>query len=154
MVINLGPKASQTIAKMGDLTPTMQRLIIGATALPMMTTIDAFNPYVDKQTRKTSAIRTAIKTVICTASGLLTRVIASKVGEKLVKNGKLAIPAGVDKAAYIGSVSKVFAVLGGIASVFIIDLPFINQILNAVMKKVKPATPAPTEQKGQVNHYV
>jgi hypothetical protein len=125
---------AKTISGMSTLNPLNQRLIIGVTALPLMTGIDFLNPYVDKETRKTSAIRTAIKTVICTCSGMLARYLGGKVGTRLVKNGTIVVPKGVPAAAFGKRVGDVFMVLAGIASVFVIDIPFINRILNAVMK--------------------
>lgn len=153
MTVNLSPAIAKTVSGMSELNPLMQRLIIGATALPMMTAIDYYNPFVDKNTRKTSAIRTAIKVIICTGSGLLTRYLGGKLGAKMVANGTIPVPPGLDPAQFVKRVSDVFMVLGGIASVFVIDLPFINKILNMVMKKVSPKPDGATAVKGKVNHY-
>lgn len=113
----------------------MQRLAIGATGLISHTTIDAFNPYVDADTRKYAAVRSAVKMVICTLSGVLTREVGQKLGEWAVKNGKVAVPEGINKVVFANSVGKSFAIIGAVASIFLIDVPFINQILNFVMDK-------------------
>lgn len=135
MVIKIGPGTTQQLIRLADISPTAQRLVIGATGLLSQTTIDALNPYVDAKTRKYSAVRTAVKMVICTASGLLTRVVGQKLGEFMVNTGKIAVPQGVPKAVFSSSIGKVFAILGATASIFLIDVPFINKILNVVMNK-------------------
>lgn len=155
MPVILPGGVAKAISSMSNLNPLNQRLIIGVTALPLMTGIDYLNPYVDKQTRKTSAVRTAIKVIICTASGLLTRYLGGKIGAKLVSNGTIPVPAGLSAQAFTKRVGDVFMVLGGIASVFAIDIPFINKILNTVMKKVSKA-PAGSSSKGSnagINHF-
>jgi hypothetical protein len=156
MTVNLPTGIAKSISRMSELSPLKQRLIIGVTALPMMTAIDYYNPFVDKDTRKTSAIRTAIKTIICTASGLLTRYLGGKIGAKMVSSGAIAVPAGLNAAQFTKRVADVFMVMGGIISVFAIDLPFINKSLNFVMDKVgnKKGGPQPLKpEKSGVNHY-
>ncbi|MEW5821045.1 MAG: hypothetical protein AB1782_12710 [Cyanobacteriota bacterium] len=153
MVVRLGPSSTQTVLKLANMSPTMQRLIIGATGLISHTTIDALNPYVDKETRKYAAVRSAVKMFICTASGVLTREVGQKLGEWAVKNGKVAVPEGMSKIAFASSVGKVFAIVGAVASIFLIDVPFINKLLNLVMnkfinKKDKPAEKAPQVSNG------
>lgn len=135
MVVTINPAATQQIIKMANMSPTAQRLIIGATGLISHTTIDALNPYVDKETRKYAAVRSAVKMFICTVSGVLTRMVGQKLGEYVVKTGKVQIPAGLEKAAFASSVGKVFAIVGAVASIFLIDVPFINKLLNLVMNK-------------------
>lgn len=147
---------AKTISNMSNLNPLNQRLIIGVTALPLMTGIDYLNPYVDKETRKTSAIRTTIKTIICTCSGLLARFLGGKIGTKLVENGSISVPNGLPAKVFGKRVGDVFMVMAGIASVFAIDVPFINRILNSVMKKVsKPGANNShgNTSKPRMNHF-
>jgi hypothetical protein len=135
MVVRLGAGATNQILKMANMTPTTQRVIIGATGLLSHTTIDALNPYVDSETRKYAAVRSAVKMTICTISGVLTRAIGQKMGEYAVKNAMVKVPEGISKAVFANSVGKTFAIFGAVASIFIMDVPFINKILNVVMNK-------------------
>ena len=135
MVVRLGPAATKQILNMANMSPTTQRLIIGATGLISHTTIDALNPLVDPETRKYAAVRSAVKMFICTVSGVLTREVGQKLGEYVVKHGKVKVPEGLSKAAFASSVGKVFAIVGAVASIFLIDVPFINKLLNFVMDK-------------------
>lgn len=154
MVVRLSPGSTQQILKMANMSPTAQRLIIGATGLISHTTIDALNPLVDKETRKFAAVRSAVKMVICTASGVLTRQVGQRLGEWAVKAGKVKVPEGISKIAFANSVGKVFAICGAIASIFLIDVPFINKLMNIVMNKLfktEPGAKQQENQKGKVN---
>lgn len=155
MVVRLGPGTTKRILDLANMSPTTQRLAIGLTGLVSHTTIDAFNPYVDKDTRKYAAVRSAVKMFICTASGVLTREIGQKLGEYAVKTGKVTVPEGLSKVAFASSVGKVFAIIGAVVSIFAIDVPFINKLMNFVMDKLfkKKEEPAKVAQKdGQVNY--
>lgn len=155
MLVRLGPGITRTIRSLSNMSPTTQRLIIGGTGLVSQTTIDALNPFVDEETRKFAAVRTAIRMIVCTSSGVLTREVGQKLGEWAVKTGKLAAPKGVSNLAFASAVGRVFAVVGAIFSIFLIDVPFINSILNFAMEKVfgkKPqgANPSGDEKKVKV----
>lgn len=134
MIVQLGAKATSQLIGLADVSPVAQRLVIGASGLLSQPFIDAMNPHVDPETRKYSAIRTAVKMVVCTASGILTRVVGQKLGEMMVNGGKLKLPDGITKPVFASSVGKVFAIVGAVASIFLIDVPFINKVLNIVMK--------------------
>lgn len=138
MVRVLSPYATKQVLKLADMSPSMQRLVIGATGIVSHTTIDALNPLVDEDTRKYAAVRSAVKMFICTASGVMTREIGQKLGEYAVKTGKLIPPADMSKVAFASSVGKIFAIIGAVVSIFIIDVPFINKLMNFVMKKIFP----------------
>lgn len=154
MVVRLSPSSTQQILKMANMSPTTQRLIIGATGLVSHTTIDALNPLVDKETRKYAAVRSAVKMFICTASGVFTREVGQRLGEWAVRAGKVQVPKGVSRIAFANSVGKVFAIGGAIASIFLIDVPFINKLMNFVMSKLFKAKPDEKQagnQKEKVN---
>jgi hypothetical protein len=155
MVIQLGAGATKQIMSMANMTPTTQRLIIGATGLVSHTTIDALNPYVDSETRKYAAVRSAVKMIICTASGVFTRMVGQKLGEWAVKTGKVTVPEGISKGVFANSVGKSFAIFGAVASIFLIDVPFINKALNVVMnkffKKDKTEGNQPQQKKVNIN---
>lgn len=136
MVLTLSPKMTQTAIKLAELSPAKQRLIIGATGLVGQTTIDALNPWVDEDTRKYAAVRTALRMIICTTSGVLSREVGQRIGEWLVKTGKVQIPKGISRAAFTPHVGSCLAIIGAVASIFLIDVPFINRALNFVMEKV------------------
>ncbi|MGD9580198.1 MAG: hypothetical protein AB7V50_02395 [Vampirovibrionia bacterium] len=155
MVLRLGTSTTNGILHLANMSPTTQRLAIGVTGLLSHTTIDAFNPYVDKDTRKFAAVRSAVKMVICTASGVLTREIGQHLGELAVKTGMVRVPEGLTKAAFASSVGKVFAIIGAIVSIFAIDVPFINKLMNIVMDKLFPKKDnanGGTQKAGQVNY--
>lgn len=156
MLVRVGPSVTRTIRNLSNMSPTTQRLIIGGTGLLSQTTIDAMNPFVDEDTRKYAAVRTAIRMVVCTTSGVLTREIGQKLGEWAVKTGKLAAPKGVSNLAFASAVGRVFAVVGAIFSIFLIDVPFINSILNFAMDKIfgaKKTTEEPANKEKKVNIF-
>ncbi|EKE03685.1 MAG: hypothetical protein ACD_20C00168G0002 [uncultured bacterium] len=91
-MVYLNPKLTHQMSRFSSFSPRNQRLTIGATGLALQTLIDATNPNVDDETRKYSAVRTAVKMVITTLGGITFREIGQKVGEHLVNAKKIAIP--------------------------------------------------------------
>lgn len=136
MITRLGPAATRQIIQLANLSPSKQRLVIGATAIVTHTSIDAFNPLVDEDTRKYSAARSAIKALVTMTSGVITREIGQKIGEYAVNAGKITPPPGIEKAAFASSLGRVFAITGAVISIFLIDVPFINRFLNLTMNKM------------------
>lgn len=136
MVVTLTPRATQQVLKLANMTPGTQRLIIGGTGLLSHTTIDALNPFVDSETRKYSAVRSAIRMIVCTTSGYLTRELGQKLGKFLVDTGKIKVAKGYSKAQFALSAGNHLAIVGALLSIFLIDVPFINKILNYAMDKI------------------
>ena len=138
MVRVLSPYMATQVLKLADMSPSAQKLVIGATGIVSHTAIDAINPFADDDTRKYAAVRSAVRILICTTSGLITREIGQKLGEYAVKTGKLTTPEGITKIAFASSVGKIFAIMGAVVSIFAIDVPFVNKLMNLVMKKIFP----------------
>ncbi|MGD9580200.1 MAG: hypothetical protein AB7V50_02405, partial [Vampirovibrionia bacterium] len=136
MVVTLTPRATEQVLKLANMTPGTQRLIIGGTGLISHTTIDALNPFVDSETRKYSAVRSAIRMIVCTTSGFFARDIGQKLGKHLVETGKIAVANGYSKAQFALAAGNYLAVTGAILSILLIDVPFINKILNYTMSKI------------------
>jgi len=63
-----------------------QRLALGAAALAFQPAIDYFNPMVDEKTRKFSVLKTVVKAVVGTASGLAIRGAIIKYTAKKMEN--------------------------------------------------------------------
>ena len=155
MVIHLSPSATKQFVRLSQITPTTQKLLIGATGLISHTTIDALNPYVSKETRKYSAVRSAVKMFIGTLSGIITRQLGQNLGKWAVNAGKVKVPAGITKLEYASCVGKVFAIAGAISSIFIIDIPFINKALNLIMEKFfNTKTPSKYSGKGRPRKHI
>ena len=70
--------------KMGEVlaSPHWNRVAIGAAAIASQPWIDYFNPKVDRDTAKASALRTTAKVLVCTSVGFLVRGFSYKVIEK------------------------------------------------------------------------
>lgn len=79
--IQLGKGAQALLTKANDFSSVHQRLAIGASALLMQPIIDMHNKDVDKDTKKVSAIRSAAKAIIGTATGLVVRSGCMKFAE-------------------------------------------------------------------------
>lgn len=94
----LGNKAQKMLTKIENFSSVQQRLAIGGTALLIQPVIDLNNKEVDKDTRWVSAIRSAAKAIVGTATGILVRGACMKATElKLAKRdvtGKIIKEAG------------------------------------------------------------
>lgn len=94
----LGNKAQKMLTKVENFSSVQQRLAIGGTALLIQPVIDLNNKEVDKDTRWVSAIRSAAKAIVGTATGILVRGACMKATElKLAKRdmtGKIIKEAG------------------------------------------------------------
>ena len=58
--LNIGPKAQKALDKVGALQSPGQRLAFGVAALALHPIMDKMNPWVDDETKQTSAIRSVI----------------------------------------------------------------------------------------------
>lgn len=106
----LGDKAQKVLNGASDFSSVHQRLALGLFALGIQPLIDLRNKDVDDDTKKVSAVRSAAKAIIGTATGIVVRGGCMKLAElkyaqkdaagKIIKEGKkIKIdPAKVQKA--------------------------------------------------------
>lgn len=84
----LDEKAQNILAKADNFSSVHQKLILGTFGLIAQPAIDLANKDVDKDTRKVSALRSAAKAIIGTATGLAVRSITIKATQlKFSKKG-------------------------------------------------------------------
>ena len=94
-MVYFSPAVTQQISNFINFTPTHQRFTLGATGIVSQPALDYSNPWVDKDTRKYSAIKTAIKIFVGTITGVLSRYGGQKMGEWLVNTGKMEVPQSI-----------------------------------------------------------
>ena len=63
-------------------SPHWNRVAIGLAAISFQPWMDYFNPKVDRDTAKASALRTTAKVIVCTSVGFLVRGLSYKLVEK------------------------------------------------------------------------
>ena len=143
MTIQISSKLINSIKGIED-SALKERVVIALPALIGIPAIDYFNKSVDPETRKYSAIKSAIKIGIGTVNSLFARVVGQKIGESLVKSGKIkpltqAIAQDPEKIAkFTKSVGKTAAFVATIVSIVCMDIPFIDKALKVVMDKIFP----------------
>ena len=69
----IGPNAGKVLDKIGALKSPGQRLAFGIAALTLHPVMDKLNPWVDDETKNTSAIRSAAKAIASTTTGVVIR---------------------------------------------------------------------------------
>lgn len=113
--LKLGNMAQNILTKANNLSSIHQRLAIGASAFLIQPFIDLRNKEVDKDTRKVSAVRSAAKAIVGTATGIVIRGACMKAAElKYAKKdsaGKIIREAGkivIDKNKVRKSFGKGF----------------------------------------------
>ena len=139
--LTIGPKVQKTLDKVGALQSPGQRLAFGVAALALHPVMDKMNPWVDDETKKTSAIRSAAKAIACTLTGVIIRegcIIGTNAllnNEKLIK--KLPEYMTKDK----GHTSAVIGTLMGLGVMmftnFIIDVPLTDKLTSIFTKHAK-----------------
>lgn len=70
-------------------SPHWNRLALGVAAITTQPAIDYFNPKVDRETAKTSSLRTLAKIIVCTSVGFLVRGACYKLADKYIHGSKL-----------------------------------------------------------------
>jgi hypothetical protein len=147
MSFTVGSKLGSQITNAGMLSSSAHRLIIGGTGLCLRPTIDYYNGDVDKETRKYSAVKTAVKVAITVFNGVLTRVLAEKYGMMLVRKGIVkARHFSIDPQAFALGVATVVSFLATVATTFTLDIPLINYGLNFALSKIFPENLAKKEK--------
>ncbi len=129
-----------------------QRLALGAAALAFQPIIDLSNKEIDEETRKVSAVRSAAKAIIGTATGVVVRGATIALGKKLFKKpedvskifGKQIAEFSLNKEA-IERIPTAVGTLAGLAvmmfSNFLVDAPLVNLAMakiNEAMDTDKP----------------
>lgn len=139
MSFTIGPRLTGQIMKTGNISSSMHRLWIGGTGLLTRPAIDYYNGDVDKETRKYSAAKTAVKVAITVFNGILTRVLAEKLGVTLVKKGIIQpLSKNIDAHAFANGVATVTSFLATVLTTFTLDIPLINSGLNFTLDKLFP----------------
>ena len=69
-------------------SPHWNRLALGVTAMATQPALDYFNPKVDKETAKVSALRTIAKICVCTTVGFIVRGLSYKLADKFIHGSK------------------------------------------------------------------
>ena len=125
--LTIGPKAAGFLDKVGAIKSPGQRLAFGIAALALHPVMDKMNPWVDDETKNTSAIRSAAKAVASTTTGVIIRE-ACIVGTNTLLNNKnilSKLPEFMTKDK--GHTSAVIGTLAGLGFIiftnFLIDVP-------------------------------
>lgn len=139
MTVAVGPRLTRQFLKTGSMSSSVHRLWIGTTGLLLRPTIDYYNGDVDKETRKYSATKTAVKVAITVFNGVLTRIAAERLGMVLVKKGVIKpLKAGLDSQEFAKGVATVTSFLATVFTTFTLDIPLINAGLNFALDKLFP----------------
>lgn len=145
----VGPKATESVMKLGEMSSSTHRLWIGATALMTRPAIDYFNGDVDKETRKYSAIKTAVKVAITVFNGVLTRLFAEAIGLRLARRGVIKPIHNVDPESFAKGVATVVSFLATVFTTFTLDIPLINSGLNFALDRIFPDKKNPPPASGK-----
>lgn len=139
--LNVGPKAQKVFDKLGALKSPGQRLAFGVAAFALHPFMDKMNPWVDDETKETSAIRSTAKAIASTLTGVIIRegcIIGTNAllsNENIVK--KLPKYMTKDK----GHTSAVIGTLMGLAVMmftnFLIDVPLTDKFTHLFMERAK-----------------
>jgi hypothetical protein len=150
MTWNVGPKAASLLTQCGSMSSATQRLAIGLTGLALRPTIDYYNGQVDPQTRKTAAIKTAVKVAITVFNGVLTRYAAERYGLYLAKKGIIQpLTHSMNPEAFRQGMATAVSFLATVLTTFTLDIPLINYGLNIALEKflgpksLDPKAPSP-----------
>ncbi len=135
----VGPKAAKTLDKIGAMQSPSQRLIFGASALALHPILDKLNPWVDEETRNTSAKRSAAKAIACTVTGVTIREACILGTNALLNNKNLVskLPKYMlkDKSHTAGVIGTLMGLGIMVFTNFIIDVPLTNKLTNMFTKK-------------------
>ena len=130
--LNIGPKAQKALDKLGALKSPGQRLAFGVAAFTLHPLMDKMNPWVDDETRETSAIRSTAKAIASTTTGVIIREACIIGTNKLLGNENIIkkLPQYMTKDK--GHTSAVIGTLMGLAVMmftnFLIDVPLTDKI--------------------------
>ncbi len=160
--ISISEKAQKFLKNASDFSSVHQRIAIGGTAFLFQPLVDLRNKEVDKDTRKVSAVRSAAKAVVGTATGIAIRGACMKIAELKYStkgaDGKIKIDINKIKKAFgenlnnlslsekelIAAAKRIPSVIGTltalvvmIATNFAIDAPLTNMLSDFFEKTAK-----------------
>lgn len=127
------------IRSTGGMEGWAQRGVLGAAAILTQPFIDLNNKDVDKETRKYSAVKTAVKVLIGTSMGMATRYSFGTVLAKWpafvgnLSNSFIKLPTK-NPDQFTTGVSLLVGTVGTVITTFFIDKPLTNPLMNASLK--------------------
>jgi len=139
--LNIGPKAQKALDKIGALKSPGQRLAFGVAAFTLHPFMDRMNPWIDEETRETSAVRSTAKAIASTLTGVIIREACIVGTNKLLGNENIVkkLPKYMTKDK--GHTSAVIGTLAGLAVMmftnFLIDVPLTNKFTHTLMERAK-----------------
>lgn len=136
--LTIGPKAAKALNKIGSLQSPGQRMIFGVSALALQPALDMLNPWVDKDTKETSAIRSVAKAIVSTATGVVIRELCI-LGTDLILNSKnltSKLPATIlkDTKHSAGVIGTLMGLGIMVFTNFLLDAPWTNKFTNMLLK--------------------
>lgn len=139
--LNIGPKASKALDKLGSLQSPGQRLAFGIAALTLHPVMDKMNPWIDDETKETSAIRSAAKAIACTLTGVIIREACILGTDALLSNEGIVkkLPQFMTKDK--GHTGAVIGTLMGLGIMmftnFLIDVPLTDKLTHMFTERAK-----------------
>ncbi len=136
--ITVGDKGAGLLKKLGGLKPYQQRAVVAAIELSSQPAMDWYsNRKETDETRKCSLAKTLAKIVAGASVGICTRWGTAKIWDQLAKNGKLPKELLMDKKLADG-VKHTTSIAVTVISMFSVDLPLTNYLINNILKKIFP----------------
>lgn len=139
--LNIGPKASKALDKLGALQSPGQRLAFGVAALALHPVMDKMNPWIDDETKETSAIRSTAKAIACTLTGVIIREACILGTDALLSNENIVkkLPQFMTKDK--GHTGAVIGTLMGLGIMmftnFLIDVPLTDKLTHMFTERAK-----------------
>lgn len=136
--LTIGPTAQKVFDHIGNMKSPQQRLAFGVAALAIQPVIDRFNPFVDTDTRKKSAVRSAAKAIACSATGVVIREACILGTNALLNNKQLATKLPEYMTKDKNHASAVIGTLMGLGIMvftnFLIDVPLTDKLTEVFAK--------------------
>ncbi len=139
--INIGPKAGKALDRLGALQSPGQRLAFGVAALALHPVMDKMNPWIDDETKETSAIRSAAKAIACTVTGVIIREACILGTDAILSNKNIVkkLPEFMTKdKSHTGAVIGTLMGLGIMMFTnFLIDVPLTDKLTHIFTERAK-----------------
>ena len=132
-------------------SPHWNRVALGAAAITTQPALDYFNPKVDRDTAKVSAIRTAVKIPVCTMVGFIIRGLSYKLADKFIHGSEaegsiLFTPSEILRETnkelrasklklHKNTMSTIIAIFVMMFTNFLIDAPLTTKLANKFIDK-------------------
>ncbi len=139
--LNIGPKAAKAFDRLGALQSPGQRLAFGVAALALHPVMDKMNPWIDDETKETSAIRSAAKAIACTLTGVIIREACILGTDAILNNENIVkkLPQYMTKDK--GHTGAVIGTLMGLGIMmftnFLIDVPLTDKLTHMFTERAK-----------------